>query len=49
MGCQSNEETENELLICDGFGEENELLDDTLSYNFVFSESVRYDEGGKTN
>ena len=39
VGCKTNVETENELLSCDGFGNEEEDQD-TLSYNLVFSESV---------
>ena len=39
MGCNTNVETETELLSCDGFGNEEEDQD-TLSYNLVFSESV---------
>ena len=39
VGCKTNVETENELLACDGFGNEEEDQD-TLSYNLVFSELV---------
>ena len=33
--CQSNLETENELLICEGYCEENEVLDNAKSYNHL--------------
>ena len=39
VGCNTNEETEDELLTCEGFGKEEEEKV-TLSYNLVFSESV---------
>ena len=34
-------ETENEQLVCEGYCEENEVLDLALSYNLVFSESAK--------
>ena len=36
MGCGENDETENELLLCDGFGERSE----ELTYSWLFSSSV---------
>ena len=41
VGCQANLETENELLICEGYCEENEVPDNAISYNLVFSESAK--------
>ena len=41
MGCQANLETENELLICEGYCEENIVPDNAISYNLVFSESAK--------
>ena len=36
VGCAKNDETENELLLCDGFGERNE----ELTYSWLFGSSV---------
>ena len=38
---QANLETENELLICEGYCEENEVPDNAISYNLVFSDSPK--------
>ena len=41
LGCKYNVDTENKLLVCEGYCEENEVLDDALPYDLVFSESVK--------
>jgi hypothetical protein len=41
VGCKLNIESERELLTCVSFCDKNEIQDETLSYNLVFSESVR--------
>ena len=40
VGCDKNVETENELLSCPGFCEENETKRDKISYSVVFGDSV---------
>ena len=38
LGCGKNDETENELLLCDGFGDRNE--NEELTYSWLFDSSV---------
>lgn len=40
VGCSTNIETENELLSCPGYCEKDEKIDENLSYNVVFGDSV---------
>ena len=37
----ANVEPETKLLVCKGFCEENEVVDDALTYSLLFSESVK--------
>ena len=40
VGCSTNIETENELLSCPGYCEKDEEINENLSYNVVFGDSV---------
>ena len=40
VGCNINNETENELLECSGFSEGDGLTNDNVSYSAVFGNSV---------
>ena len=40
VGCKENDESENELLSCPGFGEPNEIIDKEMHYSSVFGDKV---------
>ena len=42
VGCAKNDETENELLLCDGFGERNEELTNSWLFGRFYYKLTHY-------